>query len=418
MTENLKIKCNDFKENTVAAFQSLSADKDFADVTLVCEDGHQVGAHKVILAASSPFFQNLLKRNQHPHPLIFMRNVSSENLEAIIDFLYHGEANLLEQNLESFLVIADELMLKGLSGEKDQEINKGALTSKPKIILDNIKEEMDIGDSNTNTLKEEHVDGYDYESIDPISELPRSDEGIESMMGKSLNMISNGKDKQIYKLICNVCGKEGRRAVIKQHIIANHLETSANNQALKKEQEHKERVYSLMGKTKNLVPNAKDSNGKEKKIYYKICKLCGKEGQFTNIRNHIESSHLEDVQLPCNSCGKTFATRYAMKTHNRKCNTTNEDCGKQLEHKERVKLMMGKTDTLVPNGKHSNGKEKMIYTNICKLCGKEGRFTKIRDHIETSHLENMQIPCTNCGKTFTSTSAMKLHNRRSHTKNI
>ena len=173
-----------------------------------------------------------------------------------------------------------------------------------------------------------------------------------------------------------------------------------------------------MGKTKNLVPNAKDSNGKEKKIYYKICKLCGKEGQFTNIRNHIESSHLEDVQLPCNSCGKTFATRYAMKTHNRKCNTTNEDCGKQLEHKERVKLMMGKTDTLVPNGKHSNGKEKMIYTNICKLCGKEGRFTNIRDHIETSHLENMQIPCTNCLKTFTSTSAMKLHNRRSHTKNI
>ena len=88
MTENLKIKCNDFKENTVAAFQSLSEDKDFADVTLVCEDGHQVGAHKVILAASSPFFQDLLKRNKHPHPLIFMRNVSSENLEAMIDFLY------------------------------------------------------------------------------------------------------------------------------------------------------------------------------------------------------------------------------------------------------------------------------------------------------------------------------------------
>ena len=127
----------------------MREDKDFTDVTLVCEDGHQVGAHKVILAASSPFFQNLLKRNRHPHPLIFMRNVSSENLEAIIDFLYSGEANLLEQNLESFLVIADELMLKGLSGEKDQEINKGALTSKPKMILDNIKEEMDIGDSNT-----------------------------------------------------------------------------------------------------------------------------------------------------------------------------------------------------------------------------------------------------------------------------
>ena len=34
-------------------------DKDFTDVTLACEDGKQVEAHKVILAASSPFFSTL-----------------------------------------------------------------------------------------------------------------------------------------------------------------------------------------------------------------------------------------------------------------------------------------------------------------------------------------------------------------------
>jgi len=31
-----------------------------------------VVAHKVILASSSPFFLNLLRRNKHPHPLIYM----------------------------------------------------------------------------------------------------------------------------------------------------------------------------------------------------------------------------------------------------------------------------------------------------------------------------------------------------------
>ena len=74
-------------------------------------------AHKVILAASSPFFRNLLKMNKHPHPLIYMRGVKSENLLAVVDFLYRGEANVYQENLDSFLAIAEEFQLKGLMGQ-------------------------------------------------------------------------------------------------------------------------------------------------------------------------------------------------------------------------------------------------------------------------------------------------------------
>ena len=70
MSEKLCLKWNDYQENVNSALGSLREDNDFADVTLVCVDGQQVEAHKVILAASSPFFQNLLKKNKHPHPLI------------------------------------------------------------------------------------------------------------------------------------------------------------------------------------------------------------------------------------------------------------------------------------------------------------------------------------------------------------
>ena len=72
MSEKLCLKWNDFQENVNTAFGSLREDNEFADVTLACEDGQQIEAHKVILAASSPFFQNLLKSNKHPHPLIYM----------------------------------------------------------------------------------------------------------------------------------------------------------------------------------------------------------------------------------------------------------------------------------------------------------------------------------------------------------
>ena len=113
MSEKLCLKWNDFKENVNAAFGSSRENNEFADVTLACEDGHQIEAHKFILAASSPFFQNLLRRNKHTHPLIYMRGIKSEDMIALIDFLYRGEANIHQENLESFLAIAEELELRG-----------------------------------------------------------------------------------------------------------------------------------------------------------------------------------------------------------------------------------------------------------------------------------------------------------------
>ena len=117
MAEKLCLKWNDFQENINSAFGRLRKDDDFTDVTLACEDGQQLEAHKVILSVSSPLFENLLKRNKHNRPLIYMRGVKSEDLIAIIDFLYYGEANVFQENLNSFLVIAEELKLKGLTGQ-------------------------------------------------------------------------------------------------------------------------------------------------------------------------------------------------------------------------------------------------------------------------------------------------------------
>ena len=121
LDEKLCLQWNDFRENVSSAFGDLREDKEFTDVTLACEDGQQVEAHKVVLIASSPFFLNILKRNKHTHPLIFMRGVKSENLTAMVDFFYHGETNVFQENLDSFLVLADELQLKGLGGNQREK---------------------------------------------------------------------------------------------------------------------------------------------------------------------------------------------------------------------------------------------------------------------------------------------------------
>ena len=107
--QKLRLQWNDFKENFSSAVGDLRQGQDFTDVTLACEDGQQVEAHKVVLVASSPFFLDILKRNKHPHPLIFMRGVRIENLMAMVDFFYHGEANVYQEHLDSFLILAEEL---------------------------------------------------------------------------------------------------------------------------------------------------------------------------------------------------------------------------------------------------------------------------------------------------------------------
>ena len=125
-TEKFLLKWNDFQKNITQSFEILKSDTDFTDVTLACEDGQQIEAHKVILASSSPFFQKLLKKNKHPHPLIFMRGVKKEELAAILDFLYCGEANIYQENLDAFLSIAGDLQLKGLTSTEADKTQDSA----------------------------------------------------------------------------------------------------------------------------------------------------------------------------------------------------------------------------------------------------------------------------------------------------
>ena len=121
MEEKLSVQWADFQNNISTCFGELRTGNDFADVTLACED-RDFEVHKLILSASSPFFKALLKRaNKQAHPMVYMRGVQAKDLEALVDFIYLGEANILQANLESFLAVAQELELKGLAGLNTEE---------------------------------------------------------------------------------------------------------------------------------------------------------------------------------------------------------------------------------------------------------------------------------------------------------
>ena len=123
---------------------------------LACTDGQHIEAHKVILAASSPFLAGVLKTNKHPHPIIYMRGIKFQDLTAMIDFLYHGEANVYQDDLDSFLAIAEEFQLKGLMGGTDDAKAKEE-TKQSYAITDNGNNEDSEGSSITKRYMSMHL---------------------------------------------------------------------------------------------------------------------------------------------------------------------------------------------------------------------------------------------------------------------
>jgi len=253
--EKLCLKWNDFQENAISAFGTLREDREFADVTLACEDGQQVEAHKVILASSSPFFLNLLRRNKHPHPLIYMRGLKSKDLMAMVDFLYYGEANVYQENLDSFLAVAEELQLKGLMGSGAKK--------EAKEIIDHI------------SLKSRESEG-DY----PTLSTTTADQRVFTKNETNSDDFNNLDEVET-------------TTYLEDAVDVNFQSVTADLQNLDAQ------IKSMM----------------EVSAKGRICKVCGKEGPGTNIMNHIESKHITGFSHTCTICGTTARTRNAMRMH-------------------------------------------------------------------------------------------------------
>jgi hypothetical protein len=127
--EKFCLKWNEFQTNIASTLREIRDDKEFFDVTLACEEeGQQVQAHKVVLAVCSPFFRSVLQRNPHERPLIYLKGVKFNELAAVLNFMYHGEVNVAQEELSSFLSIADELKVKGLSQNLTCPVSKKSST--------------------------------------------------------------------------------------------------------------------------------------------------------------------------------------------------------------------------------------------------------------------------------------------------
>ncbi|XP_049775489.1 protein bric-a-brac 2-like isoform X5 [Schistocerca cancellata] len=119
-SQQFSLRWNNYLNHITGAFDTLRNDDELVDVTLSCE-GKRIKAHKMLLSVCSTYFRDLFKENPCQHPVIIFRNVKFEDLVALIDFMYHGEVNVMQEQLTSFLTTAELLAVQGLSEDKGKE---------------------------------------------------------------------------------------------------------------------------------------------------------------------------------------------------------------------------------------------------------------------------------------------------------
>jgi len=337
--EKFCLRWNDFESNISVAFRELREDKDFFDVTLACDDD-QIQAHKVILSACSPFFRSVLRKNPHQHPLLYLKGVKYADLLAVLNFMYHGEVNVAQEELNSFLAVAEDLRVKGLtqnnSSSSETKSSSNPPPSKPRPREP--PERIDTGpppkrprpppppahhapsssqDNNRQSFHANNDDDDDIQEVVPVKSEPVSHTETNNTVamappeepydagpghgavvdpGADNSSMYGGDDYGDY----GQYGSEADGSFDGSMMDASMAGSASadGNKALE------DMISSLV-----VFENSVDG------MVWR-CTACNKALKHKgNLRDHVEAFHVTGFTQTCKFCGKTFKSRRSLRTH-------------------------------------------------------------------------------------------------------
>ena len=222
MSEKFSLKWNDYQSNWKRSLSELRDQADLSDVTLISDDKVKFSAHRIILSACSNMFKFILKDNKHTSFLLYLSGVSSINLGFILDYMYHGEVNIFQEQLDSFLESAQKLEVEGLLTDNEDN-NDNEKISKPdesmlELNIEDIqyhqeeKNQLEKIDQAPNRRKQSKASQNDFTKFDVGSLTP------EEIKRKTLELFEK-KDGDFKCLSCDFTSSGGRgNWLMKRHI--------------------------------------------------------------------------------------------------------------------------------------------------------------------------------------------------------
>jgi len=313
--EKFCLRWNDFETNVSAGLRELREEKDFFDVTLACDD-NQLQAHKVILSACSSFFRNILRRNPHQHPLVYLKGVKYSELQSILNFMYVGEVNVAQEDLNSFLSAAEELRVKGLTqnspGEQSMKSNTYKEPAKPRSSPAILAPKQPKYREPTPAQQHQEIEEVVHVKSEPREVPPQ----VETQKN-----LPHPQHKQTEVFI-----PEGEPDVGTVALDQNYEEQEGYDyqyEAYEDAPAPSGHLGGLSGAAdlESLIASKmmKNSEGDWQ------CKDCYKTSKVkTNIFEHIEAAHVESPGYQCEICYKIYRTRSSFRKH------------KNVNHKETI----------------------------------------------------------------------------------
>jgi len=115
------LKWRNHEADVLSSFELLLANETFCDVTIICDDEEEgeayeykpveFKAHKIVLSACSPFFKVLLEGNVCKQAMLVLKDFVTWEMEAVMDFMYRGEVDVLPARVEGLLKTAKSLQV-------------------------------------------------------------------------------------------------------------------------------------------------------------------------------------------------------------------------------------------------------------------------------------------------------------------
>jgi len=329
--EKFCLRWNDFEANISTAFRELREDKDFFDVTLACDDD-QLQAHKVILSACSPFFRTVLKRNKHEHPLLYLKGVKYIDLVAVLNFMYHGEVNVAQEELNSFLAVAEDLKVKGLTqngSDKSSSRSDPIPTHKPRPRepperMDPIPPKRPRPSPQFSTPTQQSISKPSYQDDDDIQEVvPVKTEPV-SMMADPIPPPQPIPAPIVEPTYSNPIS----------HSAGIVADPNMDNSSMYGDEYADYGTYEEAGDASydgSMMAGAGTADGNKDPATYLqltpdadnvgaqawLCLLCGKQSsQLVNGKRHVKFVHMKaNEEVGCPICQKKFSRKQVMDRH-------------------------------------------------------------------------------------------------------
>jgi len=316
-SEKFCLRWNDFERNISSAFKDIRDEKEFFDITIACED-EQLQAHKVILSACSPFFKKVLCRNHHQHPLLYLKGVSYKDMESVLNFMYHGEVNVAQDDLNSFLQVAEDLRVKGLT-----QNNGGNIGTEPKKPVDNIPkhEPSQSRVRNPGPALHSNRSHHTPPPAPPPRQHPHQEDDIQEIMPVVKSEPSHVVEAPIQPLVQQGMPMYDESA---QQVGSNMMMSMETEQYGDGDTYGDyEGQYGDHDQGYDVGGGGQDGVGTDKVQ----CDICLKFYHSTSIRRHIRNQHGSVSQSKCDVCNMTFKNDGVKKDHMRRKHNVYQSTG-------------------------------------------------------------------------------------------